>query len=140
MMKRIRSGLAIFITVSALALLTIQPLRGEDTKKAQTVHVIVDYNDGAQKTFTGIAWKKGMTALDATVAASKHKRGFKFKHSGKGTSAFVTQIDDLKNEGPGKGKKNWLIWLNAKLARRGVGDQTLQPGDELKWKFSDKLL
>jgi hypothetical protein len=138
-MKRIRSGLAIFFTLSALALMASQPLHGDDTKTAKTVRVIVDYNDGAQKSFTGIAWKKGMTALDATLAASKHRRGFKFSHSGKGTSAFVSQIDDLKNEGSGKGKRNWLIWLNEKLARRGVGDQTLQPGDELKWKFSDKL-
>jgi len=122
------------------AIVLAAPARVADGVRAadapvQAVHLVIDYGDGVQKVFTAIQWAKGMTVLDAMKKAQAHPRGITFKHTGAGAAAFVTRIDELKNEGAGNGQRNWLYWVNAKLADRGVGAFELQPSDVVLWRF-----
>lgn len=100
-----------------------------------SVKLIIDYNDGVEKHWTSIPWKEGMTVLDAMQAAKRHPHGLDFRFTGKGDSAFLTQIDDLKNEGGGDGKKNWILRVNQKLATEGFGVYRLKSKDVIRWKF-----
>lgn len=104
----------------------------EDAPKR--VRLVVDYGDGVQKHFTALAWHDGMTVLDAMQLAVKHPRGIKMKYRGKGATAFLTQIDELENEGA---KRNWIYRVNDKLGDRSFAIQTLKPGDTILWKFGE---
>ncbi len=101
----------------------------------QTVQLVVDFGDGAEVRLTALAHRAGMTALDATVAASAHPHGVKFKLRGTGSTAFVTQIGDLKNEGGGAKSRNWTYSVDGEPADVGVGAFELKPGNIILWKF-----
>ena len=96
------------------------------------VRLVVDYGDGVQVHFTALSWQQGMTVLDALAAAQKHPRGFKLTQKGRGTSAMITEIGGLKNEGNGK---NWLFSVNDKQADVGAGSYELKSGDTILWEF-----
>ena len=76
-----------------------------------------------------------MTVMDALAAMQMHPRGITFSHRGTGRSAMVTAIGDLKNEGGGEQKKNWMFHINDKPAEVGAGAYKLNPGDTVLWKF-----
>jgi len=100
--------------------------------KPETVRLVIDYNDGVEKHFNAIAWKSGMTVMDAMLAAKKHRRGISFEHRGKGATALLTKIDDVENEGRGR---NWLYRVNGEPGDRSMGIFELQAGDTVLWKF-----
>jgi len=100
-----------------------------------TVRLIVDYGDGVQVHFTALAWREGMTVLDALTAAQAHRHGISFVHHGSGSTAMVTKIGDLKNEGGAGEGKNWLYRLNDKPGEVGAGAAKLKPADVVLWKF-----
>ena len=97
-----------------------------------TITLVVDYADGVEKRFTKIQWAKDMTVLDAMSQAKKHPRGIDFKFKGKGATAFLTQIDNLKNEGKGS---NWIYRVNDKLGDRSFAIHVLKESDTVLWKF-----
>ena len=100
--------------------------------KPQTVLLVIDFGDQSQKHFTGIVWRQKMTIKDVLQAASKHPRGIRFEHRGKGKTAFLLSIDKLKNEGRGR---NWVYRVNKKLGDRSFAEFTVQPGDTILWTF-----
>ncbi len=100
---------------------------------SKSVKVTIDYGDGVEKRFTAIPWQDPMTVWDAMRLAAKHPRGIKFEHRGKGATALLTQIDDLKNEGGGK--RNWVYRVNEKLADRSLGILEIKAGDTILWRF-----
>ena len=127
---------AVLLTI-ALALFNTLPAgrsAADEPPAAKTVRMVVDYGDGVQKHFTKLAWREGMTVLDALVAAAKHPRGIKIKYRSKGATAFLTKIDDLENEGRAR---NWVYRVNNKLADRSFGVFPLKPGDTVLWKFGE---
>lgn len=99
-----------------------------------TVRMVVDYGDGVEKHFTKLVWHEKMTVQDALRAAEKHPRGIKTQQRGQGATAFLTQIDDLENEGRGR---NWVYRVNDKLADRSFAVYALQPGDTVLWRFGE---
>lgn len=101
------------------------------------VRLVIDYNDGSERHFTAIPWKKEMTVLDVMEYAKRHPRGIDFRYTGSGGSAFLTQIDDLKNEGGGRGKKNWIMHVNQKPATQGFGVFQPKPKDVITWRFEE---
>jgi hypothetical protein len=109
------------------------PLSAADSDA--TVRLTIDYGDGVQKVFAGIAWQEGQTVLAALESAAKHPRGIKFEHRGTGATAFVTSIDGQKNEGAGR---NWLYEVNGNPANKSCGAWTLEAGDQVLWKFGKR--
>ncbi len=101
---------------------------------AETVRMVVDYGDGVEKHFSALAWKEGMTVMDVLVAAQEHPRGIKFVHRGKDATAFLTQIDELENEGRGR---NWVYRVNDTLATKSCAIFEVKAGDTILWKFGE---
>jgi len=109
------------------------PVRAAD-EPPKTVALVIDYADGVQKHFPQMRWKDGMTVLDLLEAAQKHPRGIRFEYRGRGATAFLLQIDDLKNEGRGR---NWVYRVNGKLADRSFAVQKLEARDRVVWEFGE---
>ena len=107
-----------------------------DRAQAQsaTVRLVIDYGDGVIKTITGLPWTKGNTVLDVMNAAKSRPHGISFSYTGSGGSAFLTQIDDIANEGGGK--KNWQLWVNTSYADKSFAVHDVQPLDVVFWRFT----
>ena len=71
------------------------------TNAAQTVNLVIDYGDGVQKHFPKLAWNSSTTVLGVLQSAAKHPRGIDIKVRSSGSTAFLTQIDDVANQGGG---------------------------------------
>ncbi len=102
---------------------------------AETVEMVVDFGDGVEVHFTRLPWKPAMTVADAVKLTDGQPHGPKFVRIGSGETLLVTQIGDLKNEGRGRDRRNWLYQLNGTLADEGAGAQSLKAGDRILWKF-----
>jgi hypothetical protein len=113
-------------------LLFVLPVVASAEEPAAKVEVVVNYGDGVEKRFTAVSWKEEMTVLDAMKHAQNHPRGIKIEYRGSGATAFLTQIDDLKNEGSGR---NWIYRVNGELATRSFAIQELKRGDAVLWSF-----
>ncbi len=106
-----------------------------DDSKAETVALVVDFGDGAEVRLKSLAWREDMTVLDAVEAAGAHPHGVKFKLRGSGSTAFVTQIGDVKNEGGGAKSRNWIYSVEGEQPDVGIGGFRLKPGHVILWKF-----
>jgi hypothetical protein len=125
-------GKRLVLICLALACLLAHPTSAAADEQTNVVRLAIDYGDGVEKHFTALAWREGMSVLDATKAAQEHPRGIKFQFRGSGETAFLTQIDDLKNEGRGR---NWIYRVNGELAERSFAAIKLAAGDTVLWKF-----
>jgi hypothetical protein len=125
--SRRRFGLAAMVITLAVG-------AAADSSAADTVKVIVDYGDGVEKHFTRLAHRADMTVLDATRAAEKPAHGIKVEVRSSGSTAFLTKIDDVANEGSGK---NWVYRVNDKLGDRSIGIFKLEAGDTVLWRFQE---
>lgn len=130
-MRNLQRWLFVLSTIGLLSLVETDVRSAQPDVKR--VLLTVDYGDGVQKKFTSIDWKDKMTILDLLKAATKHRRGIRFKYQASGSIALLTSIDDLKNEG-GQGK-NWIYWVNQKLGERSFAIRSLSIGDHVLWKF-----
>ena len=97
------------------------------------VALVIDYDDGVEKHFRELPWKAGMTVLDVIQAAQRHPRGSQFVYRSEGETAFLTQIDDVKNEGSGR---NWIFSINGQLGKRSFAVTEVKSGDRVLWKFT----
>lgn len=124
-----RRSAAILLTALVLA------AAGGDRAQAQsaTVRLVIDYGDGVIKTITDLPWTKGSTVLEVMNTAKSRPHGISFGYTGSGASAFVTQIDDIANEGGGK--KNWQLWVNTSYADKSFAVHDVQPLDVVFWRF-----
>ena len=95
--------------------------------------LVIDYDDGVEKHFRELPWKAGMTVLDVIQAAQRHPRGSQFVYRSEGDTAFLTQIDDVKNEGSGR---NWIFSINGQLGKRSFAVTEVKSGDRVLWKFT----
>ena len=131
-----RSSLLLMVLVSAWSIPIVfsadTPAK-HDAGKTPHVELTIDYGDGAQKRFPKLPWKKEMTVLDALLWAEKHPHGVDLKYRGKNALAIVGQIDDLKNGGGDR--KNWIFYVNKKLADRSCGATKIEPSDRILWRF-----
>lgn len=105
----------------------------DETEEQNAIRLIFDYSDGAQKVLTRTPWKSKMTLGEAMDLAAAHKHGVKFTRRGRGSTAFVEKIDDLKNQGA-KGP-NWIFRVNGKLGDKSYAITPVKPGDTVLWKF-----
>lgn len=114
------------------AALSSRAVNAQQPAAKSRVTLTIDYGDGVQKQFTRIAWQPEMTILDALKAASRHRRGIRFKYRSSGSTAFLTQIDELTNEGQ---KNNWIYRVNGKLGDRSFAIYQLKAADAILWRF-----
>jgi Domain of unknown function (DUF4430) len=137
MIRSIHRGFGIPLLPALLALAALvaaaqaPPAMAAD-EPASTVELVVDFGDGAQHRLADLPWRDEMTVLDVMQQAQKHPHGVTFGKRGSGTTALITQIDDVKNEGSGK---NWIYSVNGKPATVGVGAYQLKPRDAVLWEF-----
>lgn len=122
-------------TASAQPVPPVPDKPAPDKAEQRHVRLVIDYGDGVQKHFIALPHTDGMSAFDALLAAKDHPRGIKLTHTGKGETAFVSAIDDLKNQGMGKDKKNWQFFINDTFGEQGAGAVQLRPDDVVKWVF-----
>lgn len=98
------------------------------------VKLVIDFDDGFEKHYR-LAWREGMTVLDALDAASRRARGVRFASKGTGDMAMVTAVDGVANEGGGGLGRNWIYWVNGALAEKSCGVYEIRPEDVILWKF-----
>lgn len=122
----------------ALPAVVLGQLNKEGNAKVTTVPLVIDYRDGVEKHFTALAWKEGMTVLDVLTAAKAASHGITYASTGSGETTFITQIDDLKNEGARGAGRNWTYEVNDKLADRSAAVYGLKAGDRVRWSFSER--
>ncbi len=134
-----RQALRFAIAAGLLAVVAWQVHRAAMAQPASsppaTVKMTVDYGDGVQKSFVRLPWKAEMTALDALRLADKHPRGIDAKWRGSGANTFLTQIDDLANEGLGANDRNWLVYVNDELIDRSIGVFPLRKSARITWRY-----
>ena len=108
----------------------------DDRVQAQsaTVRLVIDYGDGVIKTITGLPWTRGSAVLDVMNAAKGRPHGISFGYTGSGATAFLTQIDDVANEGGAK--KNWQLSVNTSYADKSFAVYGVQPLDVVFWRFT----
>jgi hypothetical protein len=99
----------------------------------QTVVLVIDYADGVEKHFRELPCPADATVLDIMQAAQRHPRGSQFVYRGSGDRAFLTQIDNVKNEGSGR---NWIFAVNGELGKRSFAVSKVKAGDRVLWKFT----
>jgi hypothetical protein len=102
---------------------------------ARTVELVVDYGDGAQKRFSGIAWKESMTVFDVLQAAKNRPHGISLTSRGSGETLIITKIDDLANQGGGQSDNNWIFSVDGHQGDESSGVAKVKPGDRVLWKF-----
>ncbi|MBM99939.1 MAG: hypothetical protein CMJ77_12495 [Planctomycetaceae bacterium] len=125
--------LGLFLPIVYASISSAPAVAEEKEAPVSHVELIFDFGDGTEKHFKRLAWREKMTVFDAMRQAAAHPRGISFKHQGKRDTLFVTQIDDLKNEGGGK--RNWIYRVNGELGDRSIGIKTLKVGDAILWSF-----
>jgi hypothetical protein len=75
--------------------------------------------------------------FDAMNLAQANPHGIRFTYEGATPDKyFLTQIDDVKNEGSGSGKRNWLYSVNTIPAKESFGIYKLKATDKVSWEFS----
>ena len=132
-MSSLSNPLKCSLIISVCLLAPLSSYARQTAPGTKTVQLIVDYHDGVEKHFTRLPWSAKMTVLDAMKKAARVSHGIQFQYQGTGATAFLTQIDDLKNQGGGK--NNWLYAVNRKPAQQSFGVQELKPNDMIRWTF-----
>ena len=96
-----------------------------------TVALTIDYSNGAQKHFSSIPWKEGLTILEAIQASEtippKASITFGSDRSGHALGLVIDEVPP--KDGPAS---EWVIWVNAKSFQSRLGTETsfgFHPGE-----------
>jgi hypothetical protein len=96
----------------------------------RVVEMVFVFEDGVAKVVP-VEWHRGMTGLEALKRASEKPHGIRFRATGDGRAAFVTEIDSQASDVSG----NWLYWVNGEMPAVGCGAFELKSGDIVQWEF-----
>ena len=107
----------------------------EKAAPASIAELTIDYGDGAQKRFTAVPWKEGMTVQDAMQFAKAHPHGVTFQSRGKGKFGFLSQIDDVKNQAGGG--RNWIFYVNQERAEASFAVTEVPKAGAILWRFEE---
>jgi hypothetical protein len=103
----------------------------------QTVSLSVDFGEGRRREWPTIRWRDGLTVADALAMATgpdDASEPLRFVQKGSGSSALLTELADVPNEGAGG--RNWIYQVNGKHADRSFAVYELQAGDEVLWRYA----
>ena len=104
-----------------------------------TVTLTIDFQNGTVRTFADLGCDEKTTVLSLLVDASRAaeakdaKERLSVKYRGKGETAMVTEIGEVKNEG-GSGS-NWLFKVNETWGDRSAALIRPKGGDKVLWTF-----
>ena len=88
-----------------------------------TVALTIDYSNGAQKHFSSIPWKEGLTVLEAIQAIEgippKASITFGSDRSGHVLGLVIDEVPP--KDGP---TSEWVIWVNDKSFQSRLGTET----------------
>lgn len=107
--------------------------------------MVVDFGDGTQTHYTCVGLTElpsdngAYFVLDAMNACAKQTTGaraFTFTQRGSGSTAFITALGGVANEGGGKDARNWQFWVNDERSKVGVGEARVHPGDRITWALA----
>lgn len=121
------------VALSFSCLLASPGVAAAAERQAKTIKLVIAYEKGFEKCYSEIPWTAGMTVLDAMRIVEKHPQPTRFKFRGKGETTFLTQIDDVENQGA-RGD-NWIYRINGKLGDRSFAIQKLESSDTILWSF-----
>lgn len=104
------------------------------TPAITTVSLAIDFGNGFEMHYTALPHTPKMTVFDALQRASEHAHPLVFKHTGSGTTAFISQIGDTTNQ---KGPESfyWQYRVNGQYAKKGAGAFEIAPGDQVRWFY-----
>jgi hypothetical protein len=133
--------LAMVVALLAKPSDTVEPAVGSSTiayketppPNGPTVSLEVDFGNGVNREFTGIAWTEGMTVGKLMEAAANMTPPLDHKVRGSGKMTFLTSLDGVAN-GEGAGRY-WLYEVNGQLAEVSFAVKPLAPGDRVLWIF-----
>ena len=103
-------------------------------QSGETISLVIDFGEERRRKYEAVCWREGMTVRDALAAAVDSSSNVKFAQQGSGQSAFLTEIEGVKNEGVGG--RNWTYTVNGKLGDRSFAVYPLRPGDQVLWTFA----
>jgi hypothetical protein len=95
-----------------------------------TVSLVVDYSNGARKTFAHLPWAEGMDILDTLHSSAQHAPGLAVEEVGTIRSGETSAVLDCAADG-------WIFWINQQPmgrrlrpgGRNSLSGQRVQPGD-----------
>jgi hypothetical protein len=123
----------VLLLVHALLLSAAVAEEQEPQRAATAVHLQIDYGSGFQKVYSPIPWRDGLTVPEMMQHAAQHAHPTKFTTRGAGATAFLSQIDEVQNEG--HGHKNWIFYINGKIGEASFGTAKLAAGDTVLWRY-----
>lgn len=106
------------------------------SETGESIELVIDYGDGAQRRYPEIPWRAEMTVGAALDMISTHRHGVSYQKQGTGERAFLHQIEDAANQGAGEEAEYWLYYVNGERAQDSFAVHRLQPGDRVLWKFT----
>lgn len=98
-----------------------------------TVSLAIDFGNGVEHRYAGIAWKEGMTAADAMAAARGMSPPLAYATRGSGEMTLLTSLDGVTN-GAGDGRY-WFYEVNGRRGEVSFAVQPLAAGDRVLWTF-----
>lgn len=109
--------------------------RGEPEAPASTtVRLQIDFGDGYEVQYSGLAFTKGLSAFGVLESAAAHAHPLAFKHKGSGSTAFVSEIGGIAN-GRGTDGLYWQFRVNGEYGQHGAGSVPLKAGDTVRWFY-----
>lgn len=99
----------------------------------QTAQLIIDFNDGARKSFELEPNGENLFVLTKNKLSEEGMELDYESYSGLGE--LITQIGDKRG---GVNDKYWQYWVNGNYAQVGASSQIVKPGDIIEWKFTDE--
>jgi hypothetical protein len=112
------------------------PVRATGATTGETISLAIDFGDGRQPQYEATPWREGMTVRDSLIAVADSPGGVRFAQQGSGESAFLTEINGVKNQGAGG--RNWTYAVNGKLGDRSFAVYPLRAGDQVLWTFGSQ--
>lgn len=108
------------------------PDLGPAAASSESVMLVIDTAAG-EPVAGAVAWREGMTVLDALEAAPQGWPG-PIERTGAGAGAFVSTIKGIANDPAGD--RFWQYYIDGQRGEVGAGARVLEPGERVLWKFA----
>nr|WP_249435693.1 DUF4430 domain-containing protein [Paenibacillus sp. Marseille-Q4541] len=111
----------------------------EETPKSNviTITIIGSPNEGTMMETVTVEIGEMKTVLDSLKNVTRSSK-MQMEYSGTGATAYVKGINNLYEFDNGAGS-GWMYSVNGKFPNRSAGVWPLQPGDDIRWLYTEDL-